>query len=200
MRSLVLAAAAVAAGMLAPTALAQAPTQDSVTFTGSSAPLSFDIAVRSGPSGENPTGRVLVTLNGGTFVDGPPSCLAVQPLFVGGPLGAVINVPIPPVGAGSVATFELTPVSPTDGRLEATISDRSPTDCSEVVFPLASVEGQLVIVDAAPLPASKDQCKNGGWQNYGVFKNQGDCVSFVATGGKNSPGKAPARTVRSRRP
>ena len=40
------------------------------------------------------------------------------------------------------------------------------------------------------LPTSKDQCKNGGWPNYvdsnGTrFKNQGDCVSFVATGGKN---------------
>ena len=38
------------------------------------------------------------------------------------------------------------------------------------------------------LPASKDQCKNGGWRNYGTtFKSQGDCVSFVATGGKNPP-------------
>jgi hypothetical protein len=35
-----------------------------------------------------------------------------------------------------------------------------------------------------PLPATKDDCKNGGWESYGVFKNQGDCVSFVATGGK----------------
>ena len=37
---------------------------------------------------------------------------------------------------------------------------------------------------------NKDQCKNGGWQtlfdNHGNgFKNQGDCVSFVATKGKN---------------
>ena len=23
-------------------------------------------------------------------------------------------------------------------------------------------------------------CKNGGWKTYGVFKNQGDCVSFVS--------------------
>ena len=37
-------------------------------------------------------------------------------------------------------------------------------------------------------PTSKDQCKNGGWQSFGVFKNQGDCVSFVATGGGNQPG------------
>jgi hypothetical protein len=28
----------------------------------------------------------------------------------------------------------------------------------------------------------KDQCRNGGWKTFGVFKNQGDCVSFVATG------------------
>jgi hypothetical protein len=37
------------------------------------------------------------------------------------------------------------------------------------------------------LPGSKEQCLNNGWQSFGVFKNQGDCVSFVATGGKNQP-------------
>jgi hypothetical protein len=37
------------------------------------------------------------------------------------------------------------------------------------------------------VPTSKAQCKNGGWRTYGVFKNQGDCVSFVATGGKHPP-------------
>lgn len=37
------------------------------------------------------------------------------------------------------------------------------------------------------MPTSKDECKKGGWQSFGVFKNQGDCVSWVATGGKNPP-------------
>jgi hypothetical protein len=37
-------------------------------------------------------------------------------------------------------------------------------------------------------PTSKDQCKDGGWSNYPQFKNQGDCVSYVATKGKNPPG------------
>lgn len=37
------------------------------------------------------------------------------------------------------------------------------------------------------LPTSKDDCKKGGWKRYGVFKNQGDCVSFVASDGKNKP-------------
>jgi hypothetical protein len=36
-------------------------------------------------------------------------------------------------------------------------------------------------------PTSKDQCKNGGWQSFASqgFKNQGDCVSYVSTGGRN---------------
>jgi hypothetical protein len=47
--------------------------------------------------------------------------------------------------------------------------------------------GDFVVSDAKSLPTTKDQCKNGGWRSYNVFKNQGDCVSFVATKGKNPP-------------
>ncbi|HEU0169066.1 MAG TPA: hypothetical protein VFS62_14910 [Chloroflexota bacterium] len=46
----------------------------------------------------------------------------------------------------------------------------------------------FTVTITAPLPTLANQCKNGGWQTFGVFKNQGDCVSFVATGGKNQPG------------
>ena len=37
-------------------------------------------------------------------------------------------------------------------------------------------------------PTSKNQCLNSGWATFNnpSFKNQGDCVSFVATGGKNT--------------
>jgi hypothetical protein len=49
----------------------------------------------------------------------------------------------------------------------------------------------LVLITPPPpvVPTSKDQCKNGGYKNYPAlgFKNQGDCVSFVATGGRNGP-------------
>ena len=35
---------------------------------------------------------------------------------------------------------------------------------------------------------AQKQCKHGGWRSFGtLFKNQGDCVSFFATGGKNPP-------------
>ncbi len=41
--------------------------------------------------------------------------------------------------------------------------------------------------DPPPVPTSKDQCKNGGWRDFGsVFKNQGQCVAFVARGPKSS--------------
>lgn len=32
-----------------------------------------------------------------------------------------------------------------------------------------------------------DDCKDGGWQMFGVFSNQGDCVSYVASVGNNPP-------------
>lgn len=36
--------------------------------------------------------------------------------------------------------------------------------------------------------AGQTQCKHGAWKSFGdEFKNQGDCVAFFATGGKNPP-------------
>jgi len=43
------------------------------------------------------------------------------------------------------------------------------------------------VVKIATLPTSIDACKNGGWKIFGVFKNQGDCVSFVQSHGRNPP-------------
>lgn len=41
---------------------------------------------------------------------------------------------------------------------------------------------------ATTTPLSKNDCKKGGWATLGMgFKNQGDCVSYFATNGKNGP-------------
>jgi len=38
------------------------------------------------------------------------------------------------------------------------------------------------------VPMTIDQCTKGGWKTFGsAFKNEGDCVSFVATRGNNPP-------------
>jgi hypothetical protein len=47
---------------------------------------------------------------------------------------------------------------------------------------------QLVV---SCLPTTKEECESGGWRTFDGFKNQGDCVSFVATGGKNPPQNGP---------
>jgi hypothetical protein len=51
----------------------------------------------------------------------------------------------------------------------------------------ASVTNHYTVLRIA---ATTDECKNDGWKvvvdsNLRAFKNQGDCVSFVATGGRN---------------
>ena len=55
------------------------------------------------------------------------------------------------------------------------------------------VNGSSTTYDFEPfiVATDKDSCKNGGWMNLtdingNKFKNQGDCVSYVATGGKNT--------------
>ncbi len=39
------------------------------------------------------------------------------------------------------------------------------------------------------VPSDKEKCKKGGWRDFtsspGPFRNQGDCVSYFATGGQN---------------
>lgn len=80
-------------------------------------------------------------------------------------------------------------VRPTDGVIFASGGDEgdiytlSPTGAQTFVG-LTSVGG---VGDLAftPLPTSKDQCKNGGWQRFSFpssFKNQGDCIQLVNTG------------------
>jgi hypothetical protein len=80
-------------------------------------------------------------------------------------------------------------VRPTDGVIFASGGDAgrlwtlSPSG-TQTFLGLTSVGG---VGDLAftPLPTSKADCKNGGWQRFSFpnsFKNQGDCIQFVNTG------------------
>jgi hypothetical protein len=162
--------------------------QDSVSGGGvASAGLGFSLDARSGPSGENPTGtaRVRQLALPDIALEGQVTCLTVTGnrgvIGIEDTLGLFGRGWFIQVTDGTPDTFNLSPFSPVE----------APTVCpaSLDLFGGPVFVGDIIVVDAPALPTSMEQCKDGGWQSYGVFKNQGDCVSFVATGGKNPPGK-----------
>jgi hypothetical protein len=151
---------------------AQAPPgQDSVTFTGGPA-LAGSLTVTSinatsGPSGENPSGEV----NGA-----PVTCLAVRGNTA--TINTRIPLPRPPPFDFGIVTVQVIDDQP--DTFDVPEVGRAPTDCSPagpgvVGGPLSA--GDITVVDAPPLPTSKDQCKNGGWKTF-AFKAQGRCIAF----------------------
>jgi hypothetical protein len=206
----VLALATVVATVAVPAASAQTPAGDSVTgkicdlvFGSEPCELAtfFEADARSGPSGENPAGTAAWGTRAGTqrFGDsGPVSCLAVSgnTAIVGfsglRPFGRTLVRVIDGGGTPGADSFEAV----TQASLGLVFAI-PPPDCSsfppgpagDVEFGRSGVNelGDIVVIDGRPLPTTKEQCRNGGWNTFGVFKNQGDCVSFVATGGKNRP-------------
>ena len=105
---------------------------------------------------------------------------------------------------------EVFSTDPGDPLLQVGPNSRS----GDITGVLQSFEGQTVLVSfeeqdnlgyfnatlddvsllVSTLPTSIDECKKGGWENFvnvntgvQIFKNQGDCVSFVATQGRNPP-------------
>src|SRR5215216_3610066 len=186
MKRLVTAAIVVLAAVLAPSAAAQVATQDSVIGSGvartvgSDTTFDFEIDAHSGPSGENPTGQVTFryTTDGSTFFSGPVTCLAVDGNF------AILSVDTPQFRAVGLEVTD----SPSGDLIRGIPTGTSSCSPIGTAVDFEVISGDVGVTDAKPLPTSKDQCKNGGWRAYGVFKNQGDCVSFVATGAKNRPG------------
>jgi hypothetical protein len=185
-RSLFAAVVAIGGALALPASVAaQTPTQDSVRATISNNFLGGRVVVsaQSGPSGENPSGTVEFFGR-----SGPVTCLEVSgntayvatlnPLFSdltfkfvdGGPPGSGLDR--------------------ADGFFSNLLSSANcayfpPEQPPRNPVTNQSVEGDIVVVDATPLPTSKEQCKNGGWKSYGTtFKNQGQCVAFVERGPK----------------
>ena len=183
-----LAATAAMAVSAAAQAQAQAPAGDSVTGSGTVGPgfVTFSFDAHSGPSGENPMGTASIGV-APNILSGAVTCLVVsgntarfafgQDPFSGGVEFQVTDN----AGAGLPDT------------LAVLIQFRGVPDCSPLPANVTAVPistGDIAVVDVQPpppLPTTKDQCKDGGWRAFGVFKNQGDCVSFVATQGRNPP-------------
>jgi hypothetical protein len=163
------------------------PTKDYVVGFGSiSGFQTFDVFVEADPDGSNAAGTG--SGSGAYNFDARAVCLRV----VGNraSVGFELTRGFESLGRGLLITYADNGDETTqDGIVEFTFIPDPPASCPEPSTGLASytVQGDIDVHNASPLPTSKDQCRNGGWKTYGVFKNQGDCVSFVATGGKNPP-------------
>ena len=184
----VVATAMAVGAVFVPGAAAQAPAQDSVTGSAASgigrgfAVYTFD--VRSGPSGENPTGTVTIDSFFGVIGPLDATCLTVS----ANKAAMILRAPVPGSDVAGLA-MAVQDDGPGQDRIDYHTLATLPVDCpvpSEVFTP--TVSGDITITDAPPPPTATHQCKNGGWRTYPDFKNQGDCVSFVATKGKNPPG------------
>ena len=162
-------------------AAAQTPNQDFVVGTAGfgdpQAGVTASIDARSGPSGENATGTATFGARQ-TFFGGPVTCLNVtgNRAVIGGDSAFVA-----PAGYLFVAVDNSATGAPDLFGMLFPPPAEAPTTCpSNLSVALEpAISGDLVVHDAPALPASKDQCKNGGWQTFGIFNNQGDCVSFV---------------------
>ena len=189
----ILLACAVAPAQAIPRAV-PAVARDVVVGDGTQVGVAYNFDVSSGPSGEDPSGSASVS---GPFVP-PLTSTQIECLSVSGNTATFVYRMAPTVGLvrAKVTATDNGPVGDTVGSMFYDPST-APT-CTPITgfegnggqLP-GFITGQVVIHDAQPFPTSKDQCKNGGWRNYGVFKNQGDCISFVATGGKNPPANRP---------
>jgi hypothetical protein len=150
----------------------------------------IELDVQSGPSGENPTGTVSLHFGGGSqpTYPGAVTCLAVNGnqavigyagVTEGGapgprPFAAAVHI-TDVAGAGSLQ----------DTLVFQEVTPPGPTDCSSLPPPSGLTWYTDIVVHDAHVPTSKDQCKNGGWRNFGTtFKNEGLCVAFVQRGVK----------------
>jgi hypothetical protein len=178
--TLVIAGSALALPGVSSAAQTPPPTQDSVIVTGGgSAPVptlgvltDIDVNVTSGPSGENPTGHLAARLGNQLLESSSITCFSVNGN------AAVVGGTLQPNQAG-FTNFSVVLVDngPADSGLDffgvAANSDCFPGLPGGNLFP-----GDIVVTDAIPLPTSTDQCKKGGYAQFG-FKNLGGCVAFV---------------------
>jgi len=174
--------------------------------------LVFDVDVFEGPGPPVPDSDVIV----GDFGQSPSEC-SRPGFFIDGPVvrGDVAIVDAQPDTLPPILTVPATiTVNATSGagtRVAYTASAIDNVDPSPIVvctppsgsmFAIGTTNVSCTATDdtgnkttqsfnvVVRLPTSKAECKNGGWRNFGtVFKNQGDCVSYVATKGKNPPAR-----------
>ena len=183
--SLALGCLVIALACAATPVAAQAPTRDSVTGTASAAIpvdsfsvfINFTFNASSGPLGEDPTGTVTTD----AFGVGTVTCLSVEK-------NRAVMGTTTPVSGGTVNLLifvvDVNPPFPAQDIIGVVLTDSSPVVCPTPGGheDITIFTGDISVVDAQPLPTSKEDCKNGGWRTFPQFTNEGQCIKFVNHG------------------
>ena len=183
----------IAAAWLNFVAVAQAAPPDPVTLGGTT--LS-NIRLNGVPGTQlvvAPGANVTITADWSDHTTGCPGCIDNLPVAFQGfgaqPAGCIEL--LRRAGQSGTGTVALGAVPTTPGTYNIVGNFEQTFFCGQFwkvpnAFP--------VIAQVVVLPNKKAQCKKGAWRNFaGMFKNQGDCVSYVATKGKNPPSGATAK-------
>ena len=122
------------------------------------------------------TDKVLVSISTGT----------VRQFFSGETI--TIAAGTPTTATPTTVTLVVDEASVDTAAFPGEVSYTFPADAMATVTWLVDGNATFSARCELGLPTSTNQCQKGGYASFG-FKNQGDCLSFVATHGKNEPGK-----------
>jgi hypothetical protein len=146
--------------------------------------VDIDVEAFSGPSGEDPGGHVSFGYNpifGVGPVTGRVSCLSVAGntavMTVAGPFSSFpgflgFTVKLVDNGGGGLDRFQYFPIPPENSQYLDCRADPVPTDFGGPLI------GRAEVVDSPVPPASKRQCRHGGWAQFG-FRSKRQCFRFV---------------------
>jgi hypothetical protein len=201
MRNVTRTAAGLAVAVLlgaVPPATAQAPAGDSVTgdlFDRNTGLQVFVLDVHSDRSGGNPSGTLEWHVGGGL---GPTwsatvTCLSVSgstavigfsgTMFFLGDLRPTAGLIRVVDGGGPSSALDSFETAETQGPPNGAPIP-GPTDCSSYPSSFTPSDsgvnhsGDITVIDALPLPTTKDQCRRGGWITFG-FSSHAACTAYV---------------------
>jgi hypothetical protein len=149
-------------------------------------------------------GADITGLEGQTFTSASFTLASASQCQGGSPRFDVVTT----TGLFFLGCNNVTPTTNANGSVTYTFNAATIAAGGQVPFPTGTITAVDILIDvqgtadvsnitvngvlqepAPATPTTKDQCKDGGWKTFTnpSFKNQGDCVSFVATNGKNPP-------------
>lgn len=113
---------------------------------------------------------------------GDPASPVAQETFVYQPGDEIRS----PISDGSTETYQFThtvnvPAGTPDGAYDLTVKVEENWPPGSSTWGFSQTETLTGVVVIQGDPTTKDECKDGGWAEFG-FRNQGQCIRFVETG------------------